>query len=59
MKEIEIDNSRGNIPIQSFSQPSGQDKKFVIKHGSLQKFVDGAEEASDYGPKMFPDEYIY
>ena len=59
MKEVEISDTETNaaIPIQNFSQLSGN-KKFVIKHGSLQKFVEGAEEASDYGAKVFPDEYI-
>ncbi len=59
MKEVEITNSQtdSNIPIPNFSQYAGHDKKHVIKHGSLQKFIDGAEEASDYGPKVFPDEY--
>ena len=28
----------------------------VIKHGSLQQFIDGAEEAGNFGYKMFPDE---
>ena len=58
MKEVEINSSQANsiIPVQNFSQYAGHDKKFIIKHGSLQKFVGEAEEASDYGPKMFPDE---
>lgn len=55
MKEMEIDASAANVPIQTVSQHTG-DKKFIIKHGSIQKFVEEAEEASDYGPKVFPDE---
>jgi len=59
MKEVEISDTDTNaaIPIQNFSQFAGN-KKFVIKHGSLQKFVEGAEEASDYGAKVFPDDQV-
>lgn len=57
MKEMEIDASTGNVPIQNVTQHVG-DKKFIIKHGSIQKFVEGAEEASDFGPKLFPDEEV-
>lgn len=28
----------------------------LIKHGSLQKYIANAEEASDYGHCQFPDE---
>ncbi len=59
MKEVEISNTQSDavVPIQHFMQ-SGGNKKFIIKHGSLQKFVEGAEEASDYGAKVFPDDQV-
>lgn len=59
MKDIEITKTKQNamIPIQNYSQYTDQDKKLLIKHGSLQKFVGGAEEAGDYSYKLFPDSY--
>jgi len=59
MKDIEITKTKQNpmIPIQNYSQYTDQDKKLLIKHGSLQKFVDSAEEAGDYSYKLFPDSY--
>jgi len=59
MKDIEITKTKQNpmIPIQNYSQYTDQDKKLLIKHGSLQKFVDSAEEAGDYSYMKFPDSY--
>jgi len=59
MKEVEISNTESDavVPIQNFMQFGGN-KKFIIKHGSLQRFVEGAEEASDYGAKVFPDDQV-
>lgn len=55
MKDKEITNN-SMIPIENFSQYAGGAKKVIIKHGALQQFVQGAEEASDFGPNKFPDE---
>ncbi len=57
MKEKEISDTP-NIKLQNFSQFTSDNKKSLIKHGSLQFFVAGAEEASDFGPSKFPDEEV-
>jgi len=58
MKEIEIDEESGgaSVPLQHFSQYLDDKKKTVIKHGSLQVFIEGADESADYGYNLFPDE---
>jgi len=55
MKEKEI-TANPNMQDSQFVQFTNGAKKIIIKHGSLQQFVQGAEEASDFAPKMFPDE---
>lgn len=57
MKETEIPDDLESmmLPTHSYTQYTGQDKKLIIKHGSLQKFVEGAEGAGDYGANKFPD----
>jgi len=57
MKEKEIGDTT-SIFLQNFSQFTSGSKKSIIKHGSLQYFVAGAEEASDFGPSKFPDEEV-
>ena len=59
MKEIEITEIKQNpaVPIQNYIQYTDHDKKLLIKHGSPQKFIEDAEEASDFSSKLFPDSY--
>ena len=51
MNEDEVEEGfKGLNPSQLSS------KDLVIKHGSLQKFVENAEEASDYSYSAFSEE---
>jgi len=57
MKEKEI-TTNPNMQASHFLQFTNGAKKIIIKHGSLQQFVQGAEEASDFAPTKFPDDEV-
>eukprot|EP00331_Platyophrya_macrostoma_P032801 CAMPEP_0176437752 /NCGR_PEP_ID=MMETSP0127-20121128/18831_1 /TAXON_ID=938130 /ORGANISM="Platyophrya macrostoma, Strain WH" /LENGTH=594 /DNA_ID=CAMNT_0017821483 /DNA_START=213 /DNA_END=1996 /DNA_ORIENTATION=- len=48
------ENYKDMAPIAS----TNLDKK-LVKHGSFQKFIENAEEASDYGSNMFPEDEVH
>jgi hypothetical protein len=59
MKEFNVEEAKHNMtPMNDASDLGNKNKKLVIKHGSAQKFIEGAEEAGNFGNKLFPDEEV-
>jgi len=59
LKEVNFEDEKHNMtPINNPSDLTDPNKKLTIKHGSVQKFIEDAEEAGNFGYKVFPDEEV-